>query len=271
MSLDATLERLVLSTPQPIATASFYERTFGYALEAQGNAVACEAPGRSVWWQPGPPNQLVFSQFRLRDANALQRYAEALETRGVSFAWLQDRSELQTMDPEGRRIRFTATSSPRVVEVGPLSARLQHYAVRSPSPAALLAFYAGDLGFAVSDTVHDEDGNLRAAFLRTDTEHHALAIFTAPVSCFDHFSCETGDWLALRNWADHMAAVDVPMAWGIGRHGPGNDTFFMVKDPDGNLAEISSDLEVCAPDRPAGRWPHRPQTLNVWGMAIMRS
>ncbi len=54
--------------------------------------------------------------------------------------------------------------------------------------------------------------------------------------------------------------------------GPGNDTFLMVKDPDGNLAEISGPiLEVCAPDRPSGVWPHRPQTLNRWGVALMRS
>jgi hypothetical protein len=68
-----------------------------------------------------------------------------------------------------------------------------------------------------------------------------------------------------------MAEVGVDLAWGIGRHGPGNDTFLMVKDMDGNLGEISSDLEVCAPGRPAGEWPHRPQTLNQWGVAIMRS
>jgi hypothetical protein len=60
-------------------------------------------------------------------------------------------------------------------------------------------------------------------------------------------------------------------AWGIGRHGPGNDTFLMVKDMDGNMGEISSDLEVCVPGRPAGIWPHQPQTLNRWGVAIMRS
>jgi hypothetical protein len=45
----------------------------------------------------------------------------------------------------------------------------------------------------------------------------------------------------------------------------------MVKDPDGNLAEISAELEICASDRPLGTWPHRPETLNRWGVAIMRS
>jgi hypothetical protein len=45
----------------------------------------------------------------------------------------------------------------------------------------------------------------------------------------------------------------------------------MVRDPDGNLAEISSEIEVCTPDRPMGIWKHEERTLNLWGKAIMRS
>ncbi|MDR7299464.1 hypothetical protein J2X16_004834 [Pelomonas aquatica] len=68
-----------------------------------------------------------------------------------------------------------------------------------------------------------------------------------------------------------MSKARHELAWGIGRHGPGNDTFFMVRDPDGNLAEISCDLEKCPENREAGRWCHEPRTLNLWGSAIMRS
>ena len=151
------------------------------------------------------------------------------------------------------------------------AARLQHFAVRSPAPQALVAFYVDHLGFTLSDRVLDAEGDLSAAFMRTDSEHHAFAIFRAPAVRFDHFSCEAPDWHSLRDWADHMAEVGVDLAWGVGRHGPGNDTFLMVRDPDGNMGEISCDLEVCEAGRPEGVWPHRPQTLNRWGVAIMRS
>ena len=36
-----------------------------------------------------------------------------------------------------------------------------------------------------------------------------------------------------------MASQQAPIVWGIGRHRPGNGVFFMVRDPNGNLAEIS--------------------------------
>lgn len=45
----------------------------------------------------------------------------------------------------------------------------------------------------------------------------------------------------------------------------------MVQDPDGNLGEISCDLEVCATGRAPGVWPHAHHTLNLRGNAIMRS
>ena len=75
----------------------------------------------------------------------------------------------------------------------------------------------------------------------------------------------------MRDWADHMAALKETIVWGVGRHGPGNDVFFMVRDPDGNLAEISAEIEVCDPARPDGLWPHEPRTLNLWGLAIARA
>src|SRR5690606_32017325 len=106
---------------------------------------------------------------------------------------------------------------------------------------AMLDFYQGVLGFVLSDRVHDDQGVLRACFLRTEHLHHALALFNAPQAGFDHQSFETGDWDDMKTWGDRMASLREAIVWGIGRHGPGNDLFFMVRDPDGNLAEISTE------------------------------
>jgi len=199
---------------------------------------------------------------------------------------LSGSAALVVSDPEGREIwfragqrgeRWRAADIPEIAgavlpgKPAAIPARLQHYAVRTPAPQALADFYVEQLGFVMSDAVRDASGDLAGAFLRTDAEHHAIAIFRGPEARFDHFSCETRSWRALRDWADRVASRSVNLAWGIGRHGPGNDTFFMVADPDGNLAEISSDLEVCAEDRPAGVWALRPETLNRWGIPLARS
>jgi catechol 2,3-dioxygenase-like lactoylglutathione lyase family enzyme len=279
MTIDAVLERLVLSSPQPQQVAGFYCAAFDYRLLDTGDECRCEGPGRSLWIRRGIANQLIESHFCFPDENTLERYAQNLARHGVPHTFENGSSPgvLNVTDPDGRRVLFTASRNGSNSSVtspdtgGSRLARLQHYAVRTPNPQRLVDFYSQTLSFRISDLVRDGSGDLTAAFLRTDAEHHALAIFRAPEKRFDHFSCETRDWSSLRDWADALAARKVRIVWGIGRHGPGNDTFFMVLDPDGNLAEISAELETCAEDRPIGLWEHRMETLNQWGVAIMRS
>jgi catechol 2,3-dioxygenase-like lactoylglutathione lyase family enzyme len=288
MTLKAALKRLVVSSPDPARLGDFYARVFDYRATPAGEECRCEAEARSLWIRRGSPNGLLESHFAFRHAPALERYAAELRAREVPHRRVQlsGSAALVVTDPEGREVWFRAgkrgerrraADIPEVIGTSvaprpaPIPARLQHYAVRTPAPQALADFYVEQLGFVMSDTVRDAGGELAAAFLRTDAEHHAVAIFKAAEPRFDHFSCETRSWRALRDWADRVASRAVNLAWGIGRHGPGNDTFFMVADPDGNLAEISSDLEVCAEDRPAGLWELRPETLNRWGIALARS
>ena len=274
MEIGAHLARLELTASDPVALSSFYASTFGFDVSRQGDAWVCKAPERELVLRSGEGGQLHLACFRFDSAAALMAHRSQLQARGVL---LHDSSDVahSVLDPEGRTVRFEFAASSSQVKPGATSglpaARLQHFAVRTPDPSALLAFYTEQLGFVLSDRVRDESGDLTAAFLRTDSEHHAMAIFRAPVARFDHFSCEAEDWGTLRDWADHMADEGFALAWGVGRHGPGNDTFFMVKDMDGNMAEISAELEVCEPGRPAGEWPHQPSTLNRWGVAIMRS
>ena len=273
MTINASLERLVLATPQVASMADYYAKAFGYSIQRFGSDTRCEAPGRSLWLREGAANDLLESHFLMPDVASFDALAQRLLTAGLPIQRDAEAAApaLWVSDPDGRRLRFRVGAVAAGANGTTLAARIQHYAVRSQSPQALADFYVHKLGFTPSDWVRDDTGNLTAAFLRTDAEHHVLAIFRAPQACFDHFAHETHDWTSLRDWADYMSKQGVLLAWGVGRHGPGNDVFFMVKDPDGNMAEISAELEVCAENRPAGEWPHSPQTLNVWGQAIMRS
>ena len=273
MPIGAVLDQLELASPQIRALAEFYGRSFGLEPIFSEDMVICTAPSRVLRLRMGSANQLLAARFRFSSLDKFNIFADRLDTANISFT--RSGSDLApalcVVDPDGHELHFRLSNAEDEEAAAATDARLQHFAVRTPDPDALLSFYVGALGFTASDYVRDEEGVLRAAFVRSDDEHHVLAIFRAAEAHFDHFSCEVADWTALRDWADRMAAASVSLSWGVGRHGPGNDTFFMIKDPDGNLAEISAELEVCAPDRPAGLWPHAPQTLNRWGVAIMRS
>jgi catechol-2,3-dioxygenase len=96
-------------------------------------------------------------------------------------------------------------------------------------------------------------------------------VFAANSNRLDHFCFEAGEWGLIRDWSDHLAESRIPLKWGPGRHGPGNNLFLFFHDHDGNWVEISAELEQVTPDRPVGTWRHEERTLNSWGIGLLRS
>lgn len=274
LALQAALHTISLNSPDPLAMGRFYGRAYGMALEPVEGGYVCRGPGRRVQITTGPANQLGYAQFALHTPTAWQQLRQRVQALGTQAVPTNCPAEaVAVRDPDGNLIVFTAPdgAAEREAHASLPAATLQHFALRTQQLPQMLAFYAEQLGFVLSDAVRDAEGQLRACFLRSDHLHHALALFFAPVSCFDHQSFEAPDWASMKAWGDHMASLREPIVWGIGRHGPGNDVFFMVRDPDGNLAEISAEIEHCEPGRPAGEWTHEERTLNLWGKAILRS
>jgi catechol 2,3-dioxygenase len=272
--LGAILDHVCLRSQAPEQLAGFLELAYGMKRREVADGWQCTGPDRTLLVQAGPPNTVAYFAYAFDSPDRLRRHRESLAAKGIvprpSPSPHFDESAYAFADPDGNVVAFGVRARSSNDTGEPLPARLQHLALRTPDVAAMAAFYES-LGFMVSDRVQCDEGILRACFMRTDSEHHALALFRAADARFDHLSCETRDANAVIAWADRMASNRIPIHWGIGRHGPGNDVFFMVKDPDGNLIEISADLEVCEAARPAGMWRHEQRTLNLWGNAIMRS
>ena len=274
--LGAALSHLSIRSADPARLAGFFEDIYGMTRHSTGDGWKCEAPGRAFLVTDGKPNSVAFFAYAFGGGEELRRYRELLEGRAVPLgpnrSPLFDGSAFSATDPDGNVVVFGAPARPDGdTATQALAARIQHLAFRTAKMEAMLSFYRDTLGFVLSDRVEDEQGTLRACFLRTDHEHHALALFGSSETRLDHISCETRDLASLAAWADRVAAKRVPLHWGVGRHGPGNDLFFMVKDPDDNLIEISAELERVDAARPTGVWPHEQRTLNLWGTAIMRS
>ena len=283
MELQAALQCLHLYSPAPLEAARFYRDTYGMTLEPAGGGAGaetyvCRAPGRQLMLSTGPANQLNYAHFGFHEDAAWKAFSARFEGRALEplppalRQLARAGGAVSLRDPDGNNIVFTGpVDSDMAAPPGLPPAKLQHFALRTPQLDAMLDYYTRELGFMLSDAVRDEDGALRACFLRSNSLHHALALFFAPATCFDHQSFEAPDWASMQVWGDHMAKQRVPIVWGIGRHGPGNDVFFMVRDPDGNLAEISAEIEHCESGRQAGLWPHEARTLNLWGEAFLRT
>jgi catechol 2,3-dioxygenase-like lactoylglutathione lyase family enzyme len=274
LGAGAYLHHLHLTSPDPSRLAAFYGDVMDMAVARTADgALLCRGAGRRLLITDGPPRQLAHAAFACNDEGTLAAIGERA-ARGRPGPTAADnallRDALAVVDPDGNRMLFGLAAGDTPDGEPRLKGPLQHLTLATSDVDAIERFYAGTLGFAVSDRVRRDTGEVTTSFMRSNHEHHTLACFLAARAGIDHHAYETGDWVGIRDWADRFAARGLPLMWGPGRHGPGNNLFIFIEDPDGNWIEISAELETVR-DRPTKDWPHAERTLNLWGRAIMRS
>jgi catechol 2,3-dioxygenase-like lactoylglutathione lyase family enzyme len=270
----ARLHHLRRDSSDPEGLARFYGELLGDRVErlASGEWLIA-GRDRALLAGRGAGGAVPFFALAIPDTARLAALRSALEARGVGIepspTPLFGDGAFAVRDPDERQVVF---GPPRALPEahGGLTARLQHFVCASTRLVALLEFYREGLGMVESDRVLD-GAELAAVFLRSDPEHHSYAAFRAPESRADHHCYETSSWNDIRDWGDRMAALRIPLWWGPGRHGPGNNLFFMIEDPDGHKVEFSAELEHLPREAAFRTWPHEQRTLNLWGSAWMRS
>ena len=270
----ARLHHLRRDSTEPERLARWYGELLGDSVEAlPGGEWVVQGHARRLVVGRGAPAAVPSIALAMRDAAHLAGYAAALDAAGIkrepaATPLFLDGAYAVT-DPDDRRILFGLPVRVAGIQ-SQLHGRLQHFVCASARVPEMLAFYRDKLGARESDRVLEGE-DIAAVFLRSDPEHHSFATFRAPASRPDHHCYETGGWMDIRDWGDRMAGLRIPLWWGPGRHGPGNNLFFMVEDLDGHKVEFSAELERMTQEAAFRTWPHEERTLNLWGSAWMRS
>ena len=264
----ARLHHLRRDSPQPERLARFYGDLLGDPVEQlDGDAWLIAGRGRRLVVGRGAGGAVPYFALQVQDAAHLSRLASQIRVKEPSPSPLFGEGAFAVRDPDHRLIVLG------LPEKNPghdgLPGRLQHFVCATTRLPEVVKFYSG-LGMLESDRVLEGEA-LSACFLRSDPEHHSFAAFRAPESRPDHHCYETNGWLDIRDWADRMGRLGIVLWWGPGRHGPGNNLFFMIEDPDGHKVEFSAELELMPKEAPYRTWPHEQRTLNLWGSAWMRS
>ncbi len=272
----ATLHHFQFNSENPQALVEFYEQGLGLSVREAGHDLwLVEGAERRFFIGRGRNETVAYSAFAMDDPIRLEALQRRLSDAGVTIeaspSPLFGNASFSVTDPDGQRLVFGVPPESARKGRDTLPGRLQHIVFATTDLDRIVAFYEQILGFAVSDRVVDENDRLTAVFFRSDEEHHTYAAFKSDGARFDHVALETSGWTDIRDWGDHFGSLRVPLWWGPGRHGPGNNLFFMVRDPDGNRVEISAELEIMPYDMAARTWPHEEHTLNMWGQAWMRS
>lgn len=270
------LDHIKIQCDDPQSVANFYARALQMKCERlQDTDLVCRGRERRVVFGKGEQNQLGFASFVTSDAAQLKAIRDRVESKGhecgPSHSPLFTREDaFSVKDPDGNIFNFSAADEADQEEHDGMVARLQHVVVKSRNIEGLLAFYTDVVGFTLSDRVETPEGELKACFLRGDNEHHCVAIFGGSSDCLDHHSYEVGTWDLIRDWGDHLSDEYIKIMWGPGRHGAGNNLFFMFDDPEKNWIELSAELEIVT-DRPVEIWEHTERSLNLWGKGHIRT
>jgi catechol-2,3-dioxygenase len=275
LQASAFLHHLHLGSGNPGRLADFYARAMQMTAQTQPDgAILLRGPGRRLLISQGADKTLLSAGFGLRDREGLDGLRARAAEHGLApkdhAGSLFRPGAFSVADPDGNTVVFGLAAEEPAVAGHAIRGPIQHLTLASSDIDALQDFYAGKLGFGVSDRVVSQSGKMMTCFMRGNHEHHNLACFHQDRSGIDHHSYEAGEWDTIRDWADHLATQDIQLMWGPGRHGPGNNLFIFIVDPDGNWIEISAELEVIH-DRPVKDWPHGERTLNLWGRAILRA
>lgn len=271
---NAYLHHVAFESAEPKKLANFYADVMDMELSKISDAEwRCEGPRRQIVIVPGESKAMAYAGLACRNPEGLELLRQRALSEGLELLpspspyFKSDAFALR--DPDGHLICF-GMAKPSTTEHKGIQGPTQHLTFASLDVEAFVAFYEGKLGFQLTDRVLHSDGKLATAFTTSNNEHHTIACFKSDRIGVDHHSYEAGDWTYIRDWCDHFASHDVQLMWGPGRHGPGNNIFIFIEDPDGNWIEVSAELEVIY-DRDVIDWPQHPRTLNSWGKAILRS
>ena len=288
----AELDHIRFDSADPGPLAAFYRDAFAMTEQAlnDGSRLLRGRDRRLIIGQ-GAGHEQPYSAFRFADEGRLQAFKSHLTAQGVNLmpspTPLYSQGAFSVADPDGRQVVFGLCDPAQDADDGSPAdhlpghppghppGRLQHVVVATADLGAMVAFYENTLGFVPTDHVmrDEDDGSqtLTAIFYRSTPEHHSFAMFLSDTPRPDHHAYEVSCWNDIRDWADHMSDLYIKLWWGPGRHGPGNNLFFMVEDPDGYKVEISAELESMADGAPTRIWPHTERSLNLWGPGWMRA
>ena len=280
----AQLDHFRIDAPDPATLADFYCDAIGYeAIDLTADALLLQGHGRRLVLGKGDAHGRPYHAYRLQNPRQLAAVREFIQAQGVNPmpnpSPLFEDDAVAVADPDGWVSVFglgkrdlpsvkAANNRPPMS----LPGRLQHIVVATDDLNGLIAFYENTLGFSPSDYVLKDENDRTSrhvAFWRSDEEHHSFAAFGASTSRHDHHAYETTGWMDIRDWADHLANLEIPIWWGPGRHGAGNNLFFMIEDPLGDKVEISAEIEIMPRDM-GPRWWGADRAVNLWGAGWAR-
>ena len=243
------LRSVDLETPDIGRSEQFYTSVWGLDLVTRHEGVtylrASGADHHVVALRRGERPALRAVTFRLHSDAEFEAIAAASEQHGATLLGGPvtnsgpDGGTIMTIrPPSGGMLRFVHHDVQHAASL-PSSkrpTRLAHVNFNATDVDGSAAFYERALGFRLTDRTK------AMAFIRCNSDHHAVVIADAPVNGLNHVAFMMPDLEAVMRGSGHMIDAGFPIAWGVGRHGPGNNVFAYFVDPVGIVIEYTAEV-----------------------------
>lgn len=271
------LRSVALTVPDLAAAETFYTEVWHLSVAARtANALYLRGTGADhhllALHQADGPAAIRHVTLRARSREALDEVARLAPTHGGRL--LADGS---VDEPGGGRAVTVADGDGRAYRVvwgderhadaherRDHPVRLAHAVLNSHDLDRARSFLEQVLDFSLADRTRI------MAFMRCGSDHHSIALGDTDNDALNHIAFLMPDLDSVMRGGGRMKDAGYGIQWGPGRHGPGNNLFAFIADPDGNWIEISAELET-VDDRPPRCWPHEEHTMNLWGRGILRA
>jgi catechol 2,3-dioxygenase-like lactoylglutathione lyase family enzyme len=264
------LERIVVRVPDPQATAEFASAGLSLAVIEQDGRLLLSCDGEYGLAGGQGAVELVAGE-RLgveRVVFASPDGADLDELATVLGARRETDTAVRIQEPGGLVVSFEAASSLGVPAPAPDALRprrMGHVNLKSPVPSETATFFTETLNLRLSEYI-----GTNLYWMRTGTEHHAVALRPGAEGSVHHLGFEVAGWHAYQPLMDQLDSQGYKVEYGPGRHRPGRSLFVNVCDPSSGLRfELFADMAHIndAATPPIGWEPsdRLTKTLNTWG------
>ncbi len=268
------LRGVALHAPGVKATRAFYETAWGLQTVSEtGEALFFRGTGPEHWifaLREAADYGIEYIHFGVPSLDELEELHGSLCASGSRIS--PEITELDTpgggkgfelIDPEGRRLRVSSGVEPHAQgqDVTGRPRKVTHVVLNTVQMGTIEAFYEKTLGLQVSDYSGDV-----MSFLRCQTEHHSIAFNRSQFASLNHVAFLMPSIDSYMRGIGRMKTAGHPIAWGPGRHGPGNNTFAYFVSPSGFVIEFTSEVDTIDPSTHQPKvWPRdKPDQSDQW-------
>lgn len=172
---------------------------------------------------------------------------------------------LEFVDPDDYVVQLYSsmeTTAPGFKKSGVAPNKLGHISIRVKDAKRSVEFYKL-LGFINTDWIEDYFG-----FMTCNTDHHVLNFFTSDKKGMHHIAFELRDYSHVVGTMDFLSKNNIKILWGPSRHGAGHNIATYHQDPEMNMVELFTDIDVYIKElgsfEPKPWHEHFPQRPQVW-------